>query len=280
MKGDPQTGDLMPATHCFTLGNVNEQAYVHGPSLHANNKESAIYDIVQSGHYPLIPDTHMCNNLVSPGTVGFNAGHIWNVDNTDPYSISAALMLGRQMAAAYRDALAKYQPDIFGDAFVASTGSLMGIRETRRILGDYVLTVQDYIARRSFDDEICRNSYYIDVHGTENEEKGNVGERKEAETPLIVRYGKGESHGLPYRCLTPRSLTNVLIAGRSVSCERAVQGSVRVMPVCLAMGEAAGIAAAIAMDLPGGDVHAVDTAQLRSRLRQHGAYLPEQQATR
>ena len=174
VKGDSETGALMPATHCFSLGNVNEEAYLKGPSLHANNKDSSIYDIIQSGDYPLIPDTHMCNNLIAPGTVGFNAGHIWDVDNTDPHSISAALIQGRKMAMAYRDALAEYEPAAFGNAFVANTGSLMGIRETRRILGDYVLTVEDYVQRRSFDDEICRNSYYIDVHGTEKDEKKNV----------------------------------------------------------------------------------------------------------
>ena len=80
---------------------------------------------------------------------------------------------------------------------------------------------------------------------------------------------------MPYRCLTPKGLRNVLVAGRSISCDRPVQGSVRVMPVCLAMGEAAGVAAATAKDLPHCDVHAVDVGLLRRRLRGHGAYLPE-----
>jgi hypothetical protein len=268
-KGDVATGDLMPATHCFTLGNVDEYAYLNAPVLHGENKSSRIYDIVRSGKYPLIPDTHICNNLIAPKTVGFNAGHLWNVDNTNPYSVSAALIQGRRMAAAYRDALAEYLPECFGNAYVANTGSLMGIRETRRVEGDYVLTVEDYVNRRSFPDEICRNSYFIDIHGTEAEEK-NLGNR-----PEVKHYKPGESHGVPYRCLTPRKLTNVLVAGRSISCEREVQGSVRVMPVCLAMGEAAGIAAAMAAGLPGCDVHAVDTTALRSRLKEEGAYLPD-----
>ena len=85
-----------------------------------------------------------------------------------------------------------------------------------------------------------------------------------------AHYGPGESHGVPYRCLTPKGLKNVLVAGRSISCDRAVQGSVRVMPVCLAMGEAAGIAAAMADN----DVHAVDVDKLRSRIKEEGGYLP------
>lgn len=267
-KGDDKLGELMPATHCFTLGNVDEYAYGNGPNLHGENADSPIYEIVRSGKYPLIPDYHVCNNLIAPRAVGFNAGHLWNVDNTDPYSVSAALMLGRRMAFAYRDALAEYRPAAFGNAFVANTGTLMGIRETRRIKGDYVLTVQDYIERRTFPDEICRNSYFIDIHRTEAEE------RDETNRPEVKHYGPGESHGVPYRCLTPRTLNNVLVAGRSISCERQVQGSVRVMPVCLAMGEAAGIAGAMAAKLPGYNVHAVDTEALRRRLKEEGAYLP------
>ncbi len=89
-----------------------------------------------------------------------------------------------------------------------------------------------------------------------------------------MRYGPGESHGLPYRCLIPADLTNVLVAGRSVSCEKTVQGSIRVMPVCQAMGEAAGTAAAMAAatnTLPKN----INTQALRERLKINGAYLPD-----
>lgn len=184
-KGDDAQGELMPATHCFTLGNVDEYAYRNGPNLHGENENSPIYEIVRSGKYPLIPDYHLCNNLTAPKTVGFNAGHLWNVDNTDPYSVSAALIRGRKMAAAYRDALAEYQPAAFGNAYVSNTGALIGIRETRRIQGEYVLTVQDYVERRTFGDEICRNSYFIDIHRTEAEEKD------ETNRPVVKHYGPG-----------------------------------------------------------------------------------------
>lgn len=269
MKGSESRGELQPATHCFALGNVDEYAYRTGPNLHGENKGSPIYGIVDSGKYPLIPDFHMCNNLTGPRTVGFNAGHLWKVDNTDPYSVSAALIQGRKMAEAYCGALAEFQPASFGNAYVAATGALMGIRETRRIVGDYLLTAEDYLERRSFPDEICRNSYFIDIHGTEEEEKTG------ANSQALRHYGPGESHGIPYRCLIPRKLKNVLVAGRSISCDRRVQGSVRVMPACLATGEAAGLAAALAVKQTDGDVHQVDTALLRRRLREEGAYLPE-----
>lgn len=223
--GDEETGELQPATHCFILGNVDDYAYLNGTKLHAENPHSPIHEVVPSGEYPEIPDTHLCNNMVAPRAVGFNAGHLWGVDNTNPFSVSGALVEGRRMAAAYRDMLAAVHPAAFGNAVVMSTGTLIGTRESRRITGDYVLTAEDYITRRSFDDEICRNSYFIDVHGTQKEQQ-----RGEGSGLSITLYGPGESHGIPYRSLTPRGLRNVLVAGRSIFCDRRVLGSVRVMP--------------------------------------------------
>lgn len=276
-KGD-DTGDLMPATHCFLITNVDEYAfntnYKGGGSFHAGNTQSPIYKILDSGKYPLIPDGHFCCNLVGPKTVGFNSGHMWNVDNTDPESISQALVHGRKMARQYCDALREFCPDAFGNAFLVSTGSTVGIRETRRIVGDYILTLDDYLARRTFSDEICRNSYFIDIHHALKDVEEHNKTRTEG-LQCTVHYNPGESHGIPYRCLTPKGLRNVLVAGRSISCERIVQGSVRVMPVCLAMGEAAGMAAVHAINNHDTDVHAVDTEFLRNRLREEGGYLPE-----
>lgn len=271
-KGDEKDGDLQPATHCFILTNVDGYAYQHGPRLHPNNIQSPAYDIAKSEKYNLIEDTHLCNCTIGPSTVGFNAGHLWNVDNTDPISVSKALMKGRKIAAQFRDALAEYHPKAFANAFLVNTGSLMGIRETRRIIGDYVLSIDDYLDRRTFGDEICRNSYYIDIHNTSKEAE-LAKEGKFVSDDRCARYEKGESHGIPYRCLTPKGLKNVLVAGRSISCDRQVQGSVRVMPVCLSMGEAAGMAAVHAARNSKIDVHAIDVQYLRKRLVEEGAYI-------
>jgi hypothetical protein len=276
VKGDGAGGPLMPATHCFVLTNVDEYAYRTGPNLHNANPESPIYKIIESGKYPIIPDAHMCNNIVGPGAVGFNAGHVFDFDNTDPVSISRGLTQGRKLAAAYRDALAEFHPAAFGNAFLALTGSMMGVRETRRIIGDYVLTIEDYMERRSFDDEICRNSYYLDVHKKVTD-KVNLLQRHRDFEKRAFRYGPGESHGIPYRCLTPRNIANLLVAGRSISTEQVVQGSVRVMPTCLSMGEGAGLGAALAAASASHDVHAVDTDLLREKLRGYGVYLPERE---
>lgn len=273
-----ESGDLMPATHCFVIANVDDYALRHlykgGIGLHANDPDSPIFKIIASGKYPLIPDGHVCAIAIGPGTVGFNAGHLWKVDNTRPETVSAALVQGRRMAEQFLAALAEFCPKAFANAFLVTTGSQMGIRETRRIVGDYELTLDDYLARRSFPDEICRNCYFIDIHHALEDVAKNNAEKREGLKHAIY-YGPGESHGIPYGSLVPKGLRNVLVAGRSISCERIVQGSVRVMPVCLAMGEAAGMAAAHAAQSHEGDVHAVEINRLRRRLREEGAYLPD-----
>lgn len=86
-----------------------------------------------------------------------------------------------------------------------------------------------------------------------------------------ARYGKGESHGIPYRCLTPKGFSNLLTAGRIISSDRRMQGSLRVMPNCFTTGEAAGLAAAMAAS-GGISTHEIDTDILREKLRGYGAY--------
>lgn len=268
IKGDSETGELQPATHCFILGNVDDYSYTFDEKIKPLKREAIINKILDSDKYVLLKDKHLCNALIAPGTVGFNAGHIWEIDNTNPESVSKALIKGRKMAEEIKCGLTEYYPEAFANSFVAQTAPAIGIRETRRIVGDYVLTLEDYINRKSFDDEICRNSYFIDVHPSL---KDLV---EKSEDSYRIDYKTGESHGIPYRCLTPKELKNVLVAGRSISCDRIVQGSVRVMPVCLAMGEAAGIAGAQALNISDYDVHKVDVKRLRDRLKEEGAYLP------
>lgn len=260
-----------PASHCFEISNVDLYAYRSGENLHPNNVNSPIHKIVASGKYD-IPDVHMCHSEIFPGTVGFNAGHIWDVDNTDPKSVSQALVKGRKLAYEIHRALVDYEPKTFANSKVSHTATLIGIRESRRIRGDYILTAQDYIDRRTFEDEICRNSYYIDVHHTAAEAKLTQ-EEKRTLSGREHRYGKGESHGVPYRCLTPKGLKNVLVAGRSISTDRPVQGSTRVMPVCLCTGEAAGKAAVIAMNMDNINVHGIDVQFLRKQIIEDGGYI-------
>lgn len=265
---DTDASVLQPATHCFALGGVHEDVYLHGIDMSNPNADAPIHKMVASPEYPDITDTHFNDNKIADGAVGFNVGHLDGVDGTNPEDLSAAYVLGRKKAHELLRGLKEFYPEAFGDAYMLETAPLMGIRESRRVVCDYTLTLQDYLARRTFPDEISRNSYYIDVHLTPQDRERLAGIPEEQ---LTARYGKGESHGIPYRCLTPIGLCNLLVAGRIISCDRDVLGSVRVMPNCFTTGEAAGLAATIAAK-ENISVHDVDVDDLRDRLRAYGAY--------
>lgn len=263
-KGDDKTGELQLSTLCFILSNVDSFAYDYGRGiLHWGNKNSPIHEIKVDPRYAEIGE-HVCCDYIGPNTMGFNASHIGAVDNTDPQATSKAIIKGRKRAELFRQAITEYYPRAFGNCHLTSTASAVGVRESRRIEGDFTFTVDEYYKRASYEDEICRNNYFIDIHGAKNEHE-----------LADNRYGVGESHGIPYRCLTPKGLKNVLVAGRSISCDRITQGSVRVMPTCLCTGEAAGMAAAFSAETDMPDVHTVDTQRLRRRLTEEGAYLPK-----
>lgn len=270
--GEEESHEVQPSTHCFMIANVDYFHYRNMPFLHMNNTDSAVYDIARSEKYPLVTDPHCCNSVIGPGTVGFNAGHIWDVDATDPLCVSRAMMEGRRIAYQYHQGLKEYLPEAFGGSFLAATAPSMGIRESRRIIGEYRITIRDYEERRNFPDEIGRNCYFLDVHHSITErEKLLSGESNGQEG--WEAYSDGESHGIPYRSLIPKNIKNLLVAGRSISCEHIIQGSVRVMPVCLVTGQAAGTAARLACDTAGNDVRAVDISSLRKILKQNGTYI-------
>lgn len=172
------------------------------------------------------------------------------------------MIAGRKLAYDFRTALAKHAPETFSSSLLVKTAELPGIRESRRICGDYILTWRDYAERRTFEDEIGRNCYCIDIHGSSPEV-----EKIQAQ----CRYKKGESHGIPYRSLVPEKLDNLLVAGRCISVDRIVHGSTRIMPTCLVTGEAAGSAAALAVH-SGQNAHNINVVELRKTLKQHGAF--------
>ena len=251
-----KTDVLQSSTLCFSLANVDTYAFRYdSPNLQSDDPNTPINKGIADGRYPKSMG-HICLNLVGPDVVQFNAGHI-DTDATDPWKLSLAMQEGRQLAEQFLKAFQEVSPKAFGNAFLVKTASLLGVRDSRRVVGDYLFTGDDWRARRQFDDEIGRNCYYIDIH-------------KSGAVPVF--YKKGESHGIPYRCLTPKGLKNVLVAGRCISTDEEAFGSLRVMPPCLVTGEAAGMAAYHAIQQGHCDVHKVDTQHLRARLKEEGQY--------
>lgn len=251
-------GAVQEGTLCFALSNIDPYEFSLIGSVHTSRKDGPIHKILASGKYKLVKDTHMNDKLAGPGFLAFNAGHV-TVDSTDPESLSQAMMTGRKLARQLQEGLAEFEPKTFAASYLAATGSLMGIRESRRIKCDYTFTLEDWLARKEFDDSIGRNSYYIDVH--------------KSDATKYPRYEKGESHGIPFRTLLPVGLKNVLVAGRCISADHYAHGSLRVMPPCLVTGEAAGVAAGQIFGAKSPDIHQVDIPKLRSRLKEAGQLL-------
>ena len=201
---------------------------------------------------------------------GGNIGHAFDVDANDEVSLTKALVTARQSLQEFERYYREYLKG-FEKIQLVATGSLLGVRETRRIIGDYQLSLDDYRRRATFADEIGRYAYPIDNHPVRPGKDTYAQHRKEFDETL--RYGKGESYGIPFRILTPRGLDNVLVAGRCVSADRMVHGSIRVMPGCFITGQAVGVAAAMAA-AGQKEPRAIDVKDLQGRLKNLGAYLP------
>ena len=191
--------------------------------------------------------------------VSINATRIANVDATDPAALSATLP---ELVAQMRQCIGFLQRRVpgFAQASFAGVAPRIGIRETRRIRGEYVFTGQDVLEGRRFADAIGRGAHEIDIHGAGT---GHVRQ---------VIPGGG-TYDVPFRSLIPLGIANMLVAGRCFSSTREGQSSARVMATCMAMGEAAGTAAALRVQ---GNAEAPDFRDtpmdaLQARLRAQGA---------
>ena len=180
------------------------------------------------------------------------------------------MLRGRSYMPEYEKFYKEYVGGAYENMFLCYTADMLGIRESRRIKGDYRLCGQDFIDRAVFADEIGRYAYPVDIHIMKPSK--DAFDAFEKEYSQEMRYGVGESYGIPYRALLPQGLENVLVAGRCISTDRQMQASVRVMPGCYITGQAAGVAAALACEQSA--TRAVKTAELQRKLKEMGGYLP------
>jgi len=196
-----------------------------------------------------------------PGELAFNCPRISeNIDGTNPVHLTEAMVKGREIVRRYETFCRKYLPGC-EDAYLVFTAPMVGVRESRRIRGEYYLTTEDYFAARKFPDSIARNRYPLDIHRDENDHSLNMS-----------RLPESEYHEIPYRCLVPLEVENLLVAGRCFSGSFEVQSSVRIQSNCRAMGEAAAVASAMSLR-SGLPPRRIDGAELRKRLIAKGARL-------
>jgi hypothetical protein len=176
----------------------------------------------------------------------------------------------------YVDFHKKYVPGCDNIELVA-TASLLGVRDTRRIIGEYELNIEDYHARRKFSDQIGQFNKFVDIHVYDCTPEEY--ERFEQESKETDRLGPGEYIGIPYGVTVPRGWENLWVAGRCASSDTKVHGVIRVMPSAAMMGQAAGTAA-VQSNRTGQPACDLDTAALVSTLRENGAILDQLKLSR
>ena len=195
----------------------------------------------------------------NPGEFIVNMSRIYKKSAIDPFDLSAAETEGRRQCHEIFGLLKKYIPG-FENSFMHSTGPAIGIRESRRINGVYKITSEDLLSNTMFDDAVVMGGYPIDVHPPD----GVKVKRRE--------YKHGSWYSIPFRAMIANEINNIVVTGRCISVSHEALGSIRVTPIVMALGQAAGTAAALAAK-EGCPVNKIDTRVLRAALLKDGAFL-------
>lgn len=223
-KGKPE--ELQSLTNIFFMGNVDiaqAKALPHKELVRLMKEANA------SGRYKLPREDGSWHITPHPGVIQTNMVRVAGVDATDPFALSLAEIEGRRQTMEYVRFLKEQVPG-FEKSFLMSSSSHIGVRETRRIIGEYVLTEEDVVTGAMFEDAVACCAAPVEEH--------HAGK----ETRWAYVLGDGYYH-IPFRALLPQRVSNLIVAGRCLSATHGAQASARNSAQCMAMGEAAGTAA-------------------------------------
>lgn len=268
--GNQELNLIQPATMFFHISNVDPDAVEADIQANIHNfyrKDGVNYrsfhwrvtQARENGDWDLNRVSIGMFRMPKPDEWCVNTSRIMGVNSTDNESLTNAELIGRQQVYKILHFLQKYVPGC-ENARIKSIASHIGIRESRHIQGDYRLTAEDLLNSKVPEDSILLAANSVDVHG-------RFGPTSNEYVPI-----KGKYYGVPYRCLIPKGIEQLLIAGRCVSADSTAAGAIRVMPPCMGMGEAAGVAAALSVK-EGITVRRIDVQNLRKVLKDRGAYL-------
>jgi hypothetical protein len=276
-KGN-QTGGMQPPTLMFCLAGVDTEklrlSIANQPRTYLTDFIPAEYfgqnnQFIVVGLRELVQRARVEKGLNIPNDrtiiiTGLREGEVWlnmtrvkGVDGTDARSLTMGEIEGRRQIDDIFTYLKSYVPG-FERAYFTKTAPFLGIRETRRIVGHYVMTQEDVLGCRRFDDAIAVASYPIDIH-----RPGDDG---------CTLIWCGDCYDIPYRSLLPTRVDHLLVAGRCISTTHEAMGAIRVMATCMAMGEAAGRAAKMAVR-EGVSPAKINVQKLREELVARQAYL-------
>ncbi len=262
-KGRPGDGKMQPATIEMILGNVDANRMGSLNGLIPRIKEAKA-----QGRWKIPTEQLFSWGRVmkrgAPDTpessfVFINGTNATGMDGTDAKSLTEGELLTRRQVPELLAFLNDFAPG-FENCYLDRVAAQIGVRETRRIEGDYVLTKEDVLSGRRFEDGIVPACNSIDVHDV----SGKVFEHE------LVPSGK--HYQIPYRCLLPKGIEGLLVAGRCLSADHWALGSARVMIITMPMGEAAGVAAAFAAN-KGVAPRKLNVSEIQEELRRSGTVL-------
>ena len=276
-KGRPEDGLMQAMSLLFRLVNVDVKTatglFDRSPivtlpkgtdetyNVHINGTLSRWNDILEKEGIFDHPDHNLWAGTLRHNELTYvNTVRVAGKDGTDPWQLTAAEMEGRRQLKSILRFLNKNVPG-FEKAYIGAVQNSIGVRETRRITGVYTLTGDDVVSGRKFEDGVGKNGYCIDIHDP----------RGKGWTSTAIQ-SPDASYDIPYRCLVPATLDGLLVAGRCVSTTHEALASIRIMPSCMATGQAAGTAAAMAAAQKAAP-RSIDTGELRARLIKDGAIL-------
>ena len=271
--GDEANGLIQPASMFFRIGNcdtkkmdadieANRANFYRKNGINYRSFHWRVSEARENGDWNMQRVSIGLFRCVKEDEFFVNTSRIMGVNGTEPLSISEAERVGREQVQHIFKFLRKYVPGC-ENAVLMSTASHIGIRETRHIKGEYVLNTEDVLQGKIPEDAILLASNSIDVHG-----------RFGPMSNEYVAVENGQYYGVPYRCLVPLKVENLLVAGRCISASSEASGAIRVMPPCMMLGQAAGTAAALSIKqeiTP----RKVDAVELKKTLIEQKAFLKD-----
>lgn len=253
--GRHKDGKCQPMSMMFKVGNVdidkiieyadaNPEEFVIHPKLDSLGEAKRIAvsgffrqvsEAQQKGDLTLNRDRVLFFELNRRGEIAVNMSRVIDKISVRDFDLSEATIEGRRQVFEIMSFFKKFIPG-FENAILIESGNQIGVRESRRIIGDYTINEHDVVEGKLFDDTIALGSWPIDIHDPE----GKSLEIKEMKW--------GTYYGIPYRCLIPKDINNLIVTGRTISATHEAFASTRVSPICMALGQAAGIAAALSLE--------------------------------
>ena len=244
-----------PMTLCFRVGNVDVEKFMQEkPAIQKLYKQYQ-----EEGKIKNPRENILVFQLVQKNMLHFNTTRIVKLNPVDPFDVTKAEIEAReQVFEVYQFMKANFSS--MANAELVSTAMEIGVRESRMLIGEYVLTGQELVNCCRFEDSIACGNYDIDIHNPEGTGTSHY------------YFPEGEYYEIPYRCLLPKEVDNLLVAGRCSSADHEAQASIRIMPIVCCLGEAAGVGAAVAADAKVKPAEA-DIRKIQQILQSNGAVI-------